>query len=110
MPKTEDEARQLWCPHARVVVSSEMHEEHLCSANRLPGVGNAPDPDLEWPSPRCIASDCMMWQPYYDPAPGEAVAAIKRRRAETGCGLKEAKDWWDTLPQNGTRGDCGLKR
>lgn len=62
---TEDEAREKWCPFARVAVTehSDMHAS-IASANRLPGTGGSAvdDPDLEWPSPRCIASDCMAWR------------------------------------------------
>ena len=57
---TEDQARTKWCPFARVEIESEGGA--VCSANRLPGVGGSADPDLEWPSPRCIASECMAWR------------------------------------------------
>ena len=58
---TESEARGKWCPFARVIVEAK-DEIGIAAANRMPGVGGAPDPDLDWPSPRCIASDCAAWR------------------------------------------------
>lgn len=58
---TEAEAKQMWCPQARVVVG-EMGRPFQAAGNRLPGLGSGHDPDLDWPSPRCIASQCMWWR------------------------------------------------
>ena len=46
---TEDEARTKWCPHTRVQ-----------GFNRNGPLVN--DPESKYF--RCIASDCMMWEPY----------------------------------------------
>lgn len=57
---TEDEAKTKWCPFARVLID-DGDGGHRTSANRLE-MGGEPGPDLDWPTPRCIASECMAWR------------------------------------------------
>ena len=66
--KTPDEARQCWCPFARVmyrerIVQAELDAIAMSSFNR---VSNG-EPD----GTRCIADECMAWrwavsEPYQD--------------------------------------------
>lgn len=52
--KTEEEARECWCPFARSAFSLDPNDEmaSLCSANR----GNTDN------NCHCIASECMAWR------------------------------------------------
>lgn len=57
---SEDEARKRWCPFARI-------EAATSAINRL-DVG-----EVRWPiGCRCIASACMAWRWWNDPAPPKA--------------------------------------
>ena len=78
---TEDEAKTKWCPMARVVVGTI--SESMAACNR--SIQGMP-PDLEAQT-RCIASACMMWDPFvaYD----DAIPAYIATEPPSGdCGLK----------------------
>ena len=82
---TEDEARKLWCPFARVI-----HFHDNDGLGQAPAAGNRGchgDPKTE---ARCIASDCMAWRwnSNYDHS-GDSTAAMQNRRNGYGgyCGL-----------------------
>ena len=74
---TEDEARQKWCPFARVaMISSSDIECPPCNRLAIDGVSGL---EKNPAGARCIASDCMAWRqyadipadsPYYDPELG----------------------------------------
>jgi hypothetical protein len=54
MLRTEDKARECWCPHSRVV-HTECDYGAVVSANSFgDGVRSV--------ATRCIASDCMAWR------------------------------------------------
>lgn len=55
----ETEAKRLWCPMARVVVSSN---EGPATANRL-GDYLSPDGYVKDLSANCLGSGCMAWIP-----------------------------------------------
>ena len=52
---TEQEARTKWCPMARVSTYSV--------GNPAESAANRTDEGTPYPASRCIASDCMMWEP-----------------------------------------------
>ena len=69
---TEDEAKQKWCPFARVMSA---HDE---------GNWNRGKPDEVYHrDPKCIASSCMAWRWDIDPVD----AAIGEVKAMGYCGL-----------------------
>jgi hypothetical protein len=121
MMLTEKEAHQKWCPFARVA-GLPGSEAALLVYNRWPN--NA---EVERAS-RCLGSACMAWR--WAPVPSspalgdvdptiaqfigeqKLINAIKRRRELTGEGLKEAKDYVESIsgrfaPQY-RDGHCGL--
>ena len=51
---TEDEARQKWCPHARVPLAADGY-----TGNRMDDTTGAIVPEF---GSRCIASQCMAWR------------------------------------------------
>jgi len=55
---TEDQARERWCPFARVADSIETSAPAANRLSRFRGVTN--DPLV--PDAFCIASDCMAWR------------------------------------------------
>jgi hypothetical protein len=58
---TEDEARQRWCPFARV---SRDHAATSPAVNRW----DSGTPEPRWgPHCACIASYCMAWRWHYSP-------------------------------------------
>lgn len=77
---TEDEARQKWCPFARVI---EMLDDEPVEGY---GVGNRSTMQTSHPHARCLASECMAWRwkgPWEWVGEGPA-----RKRARRGfCGL-----------------------
>ena len=58
--KTPDEARQCWCPFARVIAGGKEPGE-TPSFNRVRDL-DAPALDTNPDSARCIADDCMAWR------------------------------------------------
>lgn len=86
---TEEEARNKWCPMARVqhVTFPRPNDEGtglLCVGNRDIGLLVTPnDFDAETDITKCIASDCMAWR-WIDPTNPH----LDDRAAEGGyCGL-----------------------
>lgn len=83
--KTEDQARQCWCPFVREKTSYETSTwAYAAGVNRQ-------DVQSAWPT--CIASDCMAWRQAYESQalPGHHYGAeIRTRLVETDkgyCGL-----------------------
>jgi hypothetical protein len=62
MLKTEDEARQCWCPFARTLdyavdTARQGSDPQLVGASVNRRAGNNFDPDI-----MCVASECMAWR------------------------------------------------
>ena len=78
---TEGQAREKWCPMARVPSRcGGVTGQYEVAANR--GVAM----DKPYDQARCIASDCMMWRW------GESAETADKDRGRVGfCGL--AADW-----------------
>lgn len=104
MLKTEDEYRQLWCPHVR---------HFFFGTPADPGIGD--NRGNASPETNCIASACSQWR-WAKPAGVEfasMIEAIKARRENTGGALKAAKEWAEANRDLWTSADerlgyCGL--
>ena len=85
---TEDEAKKMWCPQARVLV---FDSEGQASINR--------DEDGHFQNALCIASKCMAWRWLREtPIRGLTAAA----ESETGIMTKSSD------PESPRLGYCGL--
>ena len=106
MPMTEEQACEKWCPMSRTFhINNE--GPPLGPFNRFL-IEEQPTKIHKEVRNKCIASDCMMWRGFPDCAPGEYINLIKQRRADTGCTLKDAKEYVDNMHRPGGRGYCGL--
>ena len=112
---TENEAKQRWCPFARISTHSDT------AKNRYPF-------DTDYSEKKsfacCIASDCMAWRRVpvdvrvaeaWDIVPNDFLLGIKMYRAATGSSLADSKHWADAVkrgdelrPADSERGFCGL--
>lgn len=77
---TEDEARQKWCPFARVA-----YPESISGCNVINRLYNTPSPG----PCRCIASGCMVWRwEIRNVEPPEGEILLPEKSDEEGyCGL-----------------------
>ena len=84
---TEDEARQKWCPFARVaMISSSDIECPPCNRLAIDGVSGL---EKNPAGARCIASDCMAWRWHTSPAQAVEINARGNAGAKAHgvCGL-----------------------
>lgn len=108
MLRTEEEAKQCWCPFVRHY--NALHEP---CGNSMAGMTADNMRRGDWPF-GCIASACMAWRWGEGDKVRSKIELIKNRCLETHEGLKEAKAWTER-PENihlwssaGRRGYCGL--
>ncbi len=59
---TEDQAREKWCPYARVfILTGDVNKPTRGAYGPMNRIGN--EERITWQgSSNCIASDCMMWR------------------------------------------------
>lgn len=126
--KTPEEARQCWCPHARVP-DAPKGGSGITATNRHAGqkTGRDGKPRILRGNSMCIAAECMAWRwQKSEPwavgfneaiARGEKMMAIKLYRTGTGAMLKEAKEYVERVENGGIprplaiekkSGYCGL--
>ena len=95
---TEDEARQKWCPFARVaMISSSDIECPPCNRLAIDGVSGL---EKNPAGARCIASDCMAWRQTATLWLREGVANPVRAVGDTPAPYQSK--------QVGSEGYCGL--
>jgi hypothetical protein len=93
---TEEDAREKWCPFARVASS----ETEAASANRgLPGDGRGPV--------GCIASECMAWRTKTKPVLIERATGRFVRYSYPGDSYSSDKYMVDQVADH-SKGYCGL--
>ena len=95
---TEDEARQKWCPFARVaMISSSDIECPPCNRLAIDGVSGL---EKNPAGARCIASDCMAWR--QTATLWLKDGALKPTRVHSDMPIPHLAD------QIGSEGHCGL--
>ena len=91
---TEAEAREKWCPHARILVHVELGASVVFGTVNIWG-----DDDTRTP---CIASECMMWEWV-----GIRNADGSHDKSQAAA---EAAEFGQLNPDEAALGDCGRKR
>jgi len=81
---TEDQAREKWCPFARVTEVDEMGNSNACDYNRQ---YHPSDVVTHGYPAQCVASDCMAWRWKLDADLRQMVDALDNGKQIGYCGL-----------------------
>jgi len=104
---TEEEMKQTWCPHVRVIIGPVRRGAHIDQGL----VGNAYDENRISKETRCIGSGCSQWR--WGEKPRELVSSVAREGWEH-IPAEESEDgvesWVEPLSAWKARwqGYCGL--